>query len=106
MKIPHDFDFTQRKVEKADELQAVAWAEARGWLVRKLKYEGRAGAPDRIFFGHGHIVLIEMKRRGGRVSPVQKAEHARIAEHGCQVHVCWSAEEAIAVLQKHMPLEL
>ena len=108
MREPDDFDFTPRKVEKAGELEAVAWAEMNDWLVRKMQYEGRAGAPDRIFYGHGHIVLIEMKRekvrnhKDGGLSKGQVEEHKRIREHGCEVHVAYTAEEAIAILRRHM----
>ena len=111
MKELPDFDFTPRRVEKSGELEAVAWAETNGWLVRKMAYEGRKGAPDRIFFGHGHIVLIEMKRekvrnhKNGGLSDAQVEEHKRIRAHGCQVHVAYTAAEAIAILRRHMPDE-
>lgn len=102
MKVPDDFDFTQRRVEQNEELDAVAWAENNGWLVRKMQYVRRVGAPDRIFFGYGAIVLIEMKKPGGRLSKGQKLEHQRIREHGCEVHVCFSKDEAITVLRRYM----
>lgn len=108
MKPLTDFDFTPRRVEKSGELEAVAWAENNGWLVRKMSYEGRAGAPDRIFFGYGHIVLIEMKRekvrnhKDGGLSKGQVEEHRRIREHGSDVYVAYTAAEAIAVLRAHM----
>lgn len=108
MKIPDDFDFTRRRVEQNEELEAVAWAENNGWECRKLQWQGRAGAPDRAFFGYGHIVLIEMKkpnqrnRKDGGLSKSQIQEHRKLAAVGVKVPICYTKDEAIAVLKRYM----
>lgn len=108
MKIPEDFDFKPRRVEQNEELDVVAWSENNGWNCRKLQYVGRVGAPDRMFFGFGHFVLMEMKNRkvrnhkNGGLSAGQVLEHERFAAAGVKVHICYTAEEAIAVLKSYM----
>ena len=112
MKVPEDFDFTPRRVEQTEELEAVAWAENNNWHVRKLQYQGRVGAPDRMFYGYGVIVLMEMKnpkvrnRKDGGLSKGQAEEHKRFKSSGIAVHICYTKSEAIAVLQRFMPLSL
>ena len=53
----------------------------------------------------GHIGLfIEMKAKGGRPSTEQKHEIPRMQDEGYQVHICYSANEAIKVLEAYMRL--
>lgn len=53
----------------------------------------------------GHIgLLIEMKAKNGRTSTEQKHEIPRMQGEGYQVHVCYSANEAIQVLEAYMRL--
>jgi hypothetical protein len=108
MKVLNDFDFTERRVEKAEELDVVAWAENNGWIVRKMQYQGRRSCPDRFAFGYGQIIPFEMKRRGktpsrdGRLSEGQKQEFKRLADVGVTVHVFYTGEDAIAFLKTRM----
>lgn len=108
MKVPEDFDFTKRHVEQTEELEGVAWAENNGWTVRKLKYEGRVGAPDRLFYGYGTMVLIEMKNpkrrnhKNGGLSEGQVEEHKRFLDAGVPVAVCYTKQEVIDTLTPHM----
>lgn len=110
MKVLDDFDFAPRRLEQDEELTAVAWAENHGWIVRKMQYVGRRSCPDRFFFGYGCIVPIEMKKRGktpsrdGKLSSGQSEEFKRLAGVGVHIHVCYSAAEAIAILERFMPL--
>ncbi|TPN04475.1 hypothetical protein [Mesorhizobium sp. B2-1-2] len=110
MKVLDDFDFTPRRIEQNEELDAVAWAENNGWVVRKMQWVGRKSAPDRLFAGYGQLFLIEMKRKGktpsrdGKLSAGQREEFARFAAVGVKVHVFYTGEAAIAFLQGHMPL--
>lgn len=91
------FDF-QLPRETTGELEAVAWAEANGWVARKVQYPNRAGCPDRFFFKAGRLVMIEFKRPKGKLSDGQVREHKRLHEVGWPVYVCYSAAEAIKVL--------
>jgi hypothetical protein len=103
MKIPNDFiHSSSRRIEATEELEAVAWAENNGWVVRKMQYIGRRGCPDRFFFGYGKIVLIEFKKKGGSKSEGQVAEHARMAEVGVTIHTFYSSADAIAFLRTKM----
>lgn len=105
MRVPDDFEFEQRTLEANEEIEAVAWAENNGWLVRKMQYQGRHSCPDRFFFGYGEIVPVEMKKRGktpsrdGKLSKGQALEFERLADVGVKVHVFYTAEEVIAFLQ-------
>jgi formate dehydrogenase assembly factor FdhD len=110
VKVLDDFDFTQRISEKAGELDAAAWAENNGWLVRKMQYAGRHSCPDRLFAGYGQLFLIEMKKRGktpskdGKLSKGQVLEFERYAVVGVTVHVFYTGEDAIAFLKSKMPV--
>lgn len=79
------------------EEDAVALGEKRGWLVRKITYPGRRGAPDRHFYKNGKVVMIEFKasQQGPRVQ--QEREHARLKAVGFKVHVIdsWEAFNAL-----------
>lgn len=53
----------------------------------------------------GHIgLLIEMKAKRGKTSPEQKKEILRMQGEGYQVHVCYSANEAIKAIEAYMHL--
>jgi hypothetical protein len=108
MKPLPDFDFTTRKIEKNEELDAVAWAENNGWIVRKIQYQGRVGCPDRLFAGYGKLYLIEMKkpaarkRKCGGLSAGQSGEIKRFAEVGVEIKVFYTGPEVIEFLRRHM----
>lgn len=109
MKTLDDFDFTPRRIEQNEELDAVAWAENNHWVVRKIQYIGRRSCPDRLFAGYGKLFLIEMKKRGktpsrdGKLSTGQKQEFERFAAVGVTVHVFYTGEDVIEFLKKWMP---
>ena len=97
-----EWDFRRRELEAGIEEQVVAWAENNGWLVRKMKYIGRVGCPDRFFFGHGKIVMIEFKKPKGAMRPGQPEEHARLEAAGLQVFVHSTVAGAIETLREAM----
>lgn len=111
MRIKNDFDFTERELEQSEELTACAWAENNGWVVRKTAYIGRVGCPDRFFFGYGHIIPVEFKKPDKRntkthgLSRGQIEEHAELQAVGVTVAICFTADEAITLLKKYMPME-
>lgn len=58
----------------------------------------KPGAPDlACYWNHGHA-LIEVKRKGGKLSPAQEILHTELAEMGWPVAVVHSDEEAQAFL--------
>ena len=88
-----------RELESSVEDDVVAWAENRGWLVRKMQYPGRRGCPDRFFFRDGKLVIIEFKRpKKDEADPLQVREHRRYREAGWQVHVVNDRDEAVRLL--------
>lgn len=84
-------------IESPIEDWACEQAEAAGWLVRKLQWTGRRGAPDRFFAKGGRVVLIEFKRPGGKPRPGrQKNEIDALRASGVEVHV---ADNPLAALR-------
>jgi hypothetical protein len=52
------------------------------------------GAPDRlVIFPGGSFHLVELKTKGGRVSPAQHNVHRVLKSLGAPVTVLWSKEE-------------
>lgn len=89
----------------------VSWKTA-----KKLKAEGmKAGVPDLCLpypAYNGieysppdvkyHGLYIEMKTKGGRVSPEQKEYIKFLLSVGYQVNVCWTADEAIKAIEEYL----
>ena len=61
-------------LEKDLERRHAKLAAERGWLVRKVQWPGRTGAPDRMYIKDGVVVFLEWKRSGQRLRPVQEVE--------------------------------
>lgn len=51
-----------------------------GGDVRKVKWIGHNGAPDRLVGLRGRHVLVELKRPGAKPEPHQHREHRRLRE--------------------------
>lgn len=73
-------------------------AEAAGWLVRKLKWIGRRGGPDRFFAKAGRVVLIEFKKPGETAKAGQDKELVRLQQAGVEVHQCDNPLSALRIL--------
>ena len=74
-------------------------AENTGWIVRKIVYPGRRGAPDRHFYRGGRLVIVEFKHpQGGVLSGNQKREHERLRLAGFPVHIIRTIEDGKALL--------
>lgn len=67
--------------------------EESGWLVRKLVFAGRRGAPDRMAVKNGVVAFIETKKPGEPLDGLQVREHRRLLEHGAIVFVVDSMEK-------------
>lgn len=74
----------ERDVEK----HLLRCVQISGGEVRKVKWIGRHGAPDRLVllptFGH---FLVELKRPGKKAAAHQHREHERLRAAGFQVFV-------------------
>ena len=58
-----------------------------GLVVRKLRWEGRVGAPDYIILASGRAFFVETKAPGEKPRPSQLAEFARLEKCGFPVAV-------------------
>ena len=67
-----------------------------GGEVRKLKWIGRHGAPDRIvFFPPNVVFFVELKAPGKKLDPHQKREHKRLKRFGMKVYTIDSIADAV-----------
>lgn len=65
---------------------------AHGGEVRKVKWLGRDGAPDRLALFPYCLIWVELKRPGKKAEPHQEREHERLRAYGQQVYVIDSRE--------------
>lgn len=66
----------------------------RGFEIRKLKWDGRNGAPDYFLAKDGRIVLVECKQPGSRPRKSQLTEFVRLSRAGVCVLVLDRADDA------------
>jgi hypothetical protein len=77
-------ELRERDIEK----YLVAQVKARGGEVRKVKWIGRNGAPDRIvMLLRGATIFVELKRPGEKPRAHQQREHERMRRMGQEVAV-------------------
>ena len=81
------------------ETYVVTQAERHGYYVRKVRWEGRRHAPDRLFARRDRgQVYIEFKKPGEKPRTGQLREHRKMRDAGMEVHVCDSISDALAIL--------
>lgn len=73
--------------ERDVERYLVKECEKRGWLCWKFVSPGRRGVPDRVVIRHGGVAFVEVKRKGGRVSPLQIRRIEELTQRGVAVRV-------------------
>lgn len=73
----------ERDIEKA----FTAQVKAAGGEIRKVKWIGRKGAPDRVVMLNGKVTWVEFKAPGERPSAQQASEHRRMRKMGMDVRV-------------------
>ncbi|EWS76898.1 hypothetical protein AF72_13785, partial [Xylella taiwanensis] len=78
--------------ERSIERYLVARVRAKGGEIRKVKWIGRHGAPDRIAMLPGSTLWIELKAPGEQCRPLQLREHERMRRMGQRVEVVDSFE--------------
>ena len=70
-----------------------------GGEVRKVKWIGRRGAPDRLVMVPNVVACwVELKAPGKKLSPHQAREHERMMAHGQYVLTIDSIEEVDRVM--------
>ncbi len=58
----------------------------------------KPGVPDLMFIREGRVLFLELKRRGGALSPAQKECHRHLAAAGAIVLVAYGLDQALATL--------
>jgi len=78
------------------ETKADRRAKENGFLVRKTKWIGRRGAPDK-FYSRADTgpFFVEYKRPGQTLDPHQERELARLRAAGVTVHVIDNLDDAL-----------
>lgn len=67
-----------------------------GGEVRKVRWIGRQGAPDRlVMYPDGELVWVELKTTTGKLRPAQEREHERLRAMGQTVHVIRTKEDYV-----------
>ena len=90
-------------LESAIEKKVCAYGTKTGWLVRKLQWIGRHGAPDRLFMMAGFVLFIEFKQRGKKPTEHQRIEHERLRAAGMIVHIVDDVDNGKALLDRLRP---
>jgi hypothetical protein len=83
--------------ESLIEKHLVAQVKAAGGEVRKVKWIGRRGAPDRLVLMNGFVVFVELKATGKTLEAHQEREHARMRKQGAWVCMI-DSNEAVDLL--------
>jgi hypothetical protein len=82
------------------EYYLIARAKALGGEVRKVRWVGRNGAPDRlVMLPHRAAIWIEVKAPGEKAKPHQAREHARMRCLGQRVEIVDSFDQVDEVLR-------
>jgi hypothetical protein len=69
-----------------------------GWL--RKRHGVKAGVPDTLVWHRRKSIAIEMKSRGGRCSPAQRAVRSALIKSGVDRWVCKSAHAAMWALEE------
>ncbi|API59605.1 hypothetical protein BSL82_10000 [Tardibacter chloracetimidivorans] len=81
-------------IEAAVEQHLVDRVKEVGGEVRKLSWPGRRGAPDRaVMLRQWGVILVELKRPGGKPEPHQVREHDRLRALGVPVEVLTTKQD-------------
>lgn len=68
--------------------------EAAGGRAYKFVSPGNDGVPDRLcVFPGGRVIFVELKAPGKTPTPLQRLQHQRLTELGCQVFTVDSKEK-------------
>lgn len=88
-------DILESKVEG----ESMRYAERRGWWQAKFVSPNQRGVPDRILIRAGRVIFIEFKRHGEEPTRQQLKRHREMREHGAEVFVIDTLEEAMEILK-------
>lgn len=89
----------ERDIERA----LVKRVKELGGEVRKVVWQGRRGAPDRLVLlprkRGPRLLFVELKAPGGRLSRLQILEHEILTNYGVRVVVVNSLEQVAEVVK-------
>lgn len=80
------------------EREAVSKAKKRGWECFKVSWQGRRGAPDRLFMREGAAVWIEFKQPGEKPTEQQEKMHTKMYQAGLKVYWTDNVRQAMDIL--------
>ena len=93
-------------LEKEIEKRVCEHAKEMKILSYKFVSPGHIGVPDRIFITpKGYTFFIEFKRNGGKTTPMQDREIARIRATGVQVHIVDDVGQGVGFINGVMEFE-
>lgn len=92
-------------LEKNVEDYLVDQVKLAGGEVRKLRWIGRVGAPDRLVMLNG-AHFVEVKRPGKMLEAHQEREHERMDERGCSVWCVTTFEQVDFFIKTVMGIRL
>lgn len=75
------------ELERTVQARVVARYRKAGWLVVKLMLTSAPGIPDLLCLKDGRALFVEVKRPGGRTSPLQEYRIAQLRGLGFEVQV-------------------
>lgn len=91
---------SKRVQEKTPAGEAHDFALIRGWMTFKVESPTFNGLPDRLYLRRGRYVWIEWKNpHDGTLSAIQIIRIRALREHGAEVFVCTTIEEAKVILK-------
>ena len=73
--------------ESALQAKLIKKYEADGWYVIKLIQTNKSGLPDLLLLRPSDVRMVEVKRKDGRLSAVQKYRHEELRSLGFSVEV-------------------
>lgn len=80
--------------EKTVEKKFVAKCKEKGWTTIKLGSLYIAGWPDRlVLLGSGKVGFVELKRKDGSLTLLQKTRLRELHSHGYYIDVIYGLEE-------------
>lgn len=99
MKPPTDTTPVVRVANERDiEKKGNEYAKSKGWLVRKFVSPGNNGAPDRIYFREGKVILVEWKKPKGKTTKAQDVQINALRRAGMNVYIVDDAHPALLSL--------
>ena len=86
-------------LEKEIEAAVCKYAKEKGFEVYKFSSPNRVGVPDRMFVApYQRVFWIEFKRPGGKTTPVQDREAAKLVHCGFSVYLVDSVDAGKEVI--------